>query len=236
MEDSGVINIEIQDIDHIFEKPERLVCTGTSNSGKTHLIECLVRKYSHKFYRIILCGNKNNLLEFKETREKTSLFSSDNDIIYNPFLDIGEYEVKKFPNQQFLIIIDDLMDTVYKSSVVCDIFSKGRHINVSCILILQAYCPNGTGTNIYPLIKNNSSIQIFTKCRAMNELNLIASRVEFDKKSQQFFKNLYKKVVLEKKYGYLTVMLDASDCKLRYCNNLVDEDGTPYLTIFTQSK
>ena len=41
MDDSGIINISIQDSDHIFEKPERVIVTGTSNSGKTFLIENL---------------------------------------------------------------------------------------------------------------------------------------------------------------------------------------------------
>ena len=232
MGDTGIIDISIQDNDHIFQKPERIIVTGTSNSGKTFLIENLVRKFSHKFYRIIICGNKNKLLEFNETREKTSLFSSDTDIIYNPFLEIGQYEVKKYPNQQFLIIIDDLMDSVFKSTIVSDIFSKGRHINVSCIILNQSFCPNGTGTNLYPQIKNNATIHVFTKCRAANEVRLIASRLEFDKKSQDTFTNLYKKYVLEKKYGYIFVMMDSGDSKLKYCNNFLSEDGSPFLTVF----
>ena len=153
MDEDDIIDLNLETNDLLFEKPERIILTGTSYSGKTFLVEQLIKKYSHKFYRIVLCGNKNRLIEFKETREKTHLFSSDGDNIYNPFFDIDRYETIKFPNQQLLIVVDDLMQEVYKSEVVSQIFSKGRHLQISCVLILQAYCPSGSSTNIYPQIK-----------------------------------------------------------------------------------
>ena len=60
-----------------------------------------------------------------------------------------------------LIIIDDLMSDAYNSQVVNDIFSKGRHRNISIILVLQSYFPAGSGKSLIPQIKNNATIQIF---------------------------------------------------------------------------
>ena len=107
--------ISIEDENNLFDIPERILIIGTSNSGKTHLAEELVRNFSKRFYRIIICGNKNRILEFPETKDKSEFFSSDRDIIFNPFLEIDKYETKKYPNLQCLVLYDDMMDVIYKS-------------------------------------------------------------------------------------------------------------------------
>ena len=83
------------------------------------------------------------------------------------------------------------MEAVYKSPVVSMIFSKGRHLGISAIVIFQSYFPSGSGKNIFPQIRNNSTIQVFTKCRSLGEIGLISSRLEYDKKSRDFFMQLF---------------------------------------------
>ena len=131
-----------------------------------------------------------------------------------------------------MIILDDLQEVVYRSPVVSQIFSKGRHVNVSCLLLLQTYFPTGSGKNLLPQIKNNSTIQIFTRTKSHREIALIADRLEHIKKSKELFIALFRKVVQHKRFGYLAALLDASDEKLRYCNNLLGEDGSPFPTFF----
>ena len=231
----NVININLYPSDKIFNQSERMFLVGSSASGKTEFVQNLVRKYVHRFYRIVICGNPNELLNFPETKSITELYQGNGveNAIFNPFIDIDQFEVKKHGNKMCLIIIDDLMDIAFKSSVVSQLFSKGRHLNVSTILIMQSFFATGSGVNLLPQIKNNCTMQIFTKNRSLREMGLIASRLEHDKKSKTFFLDLYKKTVLEKRYGYLAVFLDCSDEKIKYGNNLLDEDGSPYLTIFT---
>ena len=87
------LDIELEN--DIFDTPERILVFGTSGSGKTTLVENLVRRYIHRFWHIKICGSKNRLLEFPETKAKTSYFSSDSDnVIFDPFLEVGHYEVK----------------------------------------------------------------------------------------------------------------------------------------------
>ena len=233
MESSKIESVDLEETDFIFEKPERIIVTGSSNTGKTHLVEHLVRKHIDKFYKIVICGNRNRLLEFPETICKTSLHKSDSDPIFNPFTELDRYEVKKNKNKQFLLILDDLMEVIYQSPIVSKIFSAGRHFQISCIILCQSFFPSGSGKNIYPQIKNNSSIFIFTKLRSKNQIANISRHLEDDKKSQKLFVELYKKNVQARKYGYLVVLLDVMD-QMRYVTNVIDEDKSGYLTVHTQ--
>ena len=233
MEPSDLEGVDLEETDFIFEKPERIIVTGSSNTGKTHLVEELVKKHIDKFYRIVICGNRNRLLDFPETSHKTSLHKSVSDPIFNPFTELNSYEIKKNKNKQFLLILDDLMEVIYQSPIVSKIFSAGRHFQISCIILCQSFFPSGSGKNIYPQIKNNSSIFIFTKVRSKNQIGTISRHLEEDKKTQKFFVELYKKNVQGKKYGYLVVLLDVID-QIRYVTNLIDEDNSGYLTVHTQ--
>ena len=84
------------------------------------------------------------------------------------------------------------------------------------------------------MVKNNASIQIFFRLRNQAEMSLVAKKLEFDKKSQQFFSDLIQREVYGKKYGYVAVYMDESNPEARYRSNLVFEDGSPYETIYTK--
>ena len=237
----GAVDVSLEPSDILFNQSERVICFGSSNSGKTYLIEQLVKKHADRFYKIVLCGNRNRLLDYAETRRKTTVFTgsgggyggSSADQIWDPFSEITEYSIKKYPGRQCLIILDDLMEIIFSSSIVSQIFSRGRHLRISVIAILQSYCPAGNGKSLMTQIKNNCSYQIFTKFRSSDELGLIGRRLEgYDKKSREFFLSLFKNVVLDKRYGYLAYAFDITDCGLRYMTNLYDEDGTPYITVY----
>lgn len=238
-QDDDTLDIALSPSDHLFHKPERICVFGSSGGGKTHLTVNLVRRFSDRFYKIILCGNKNDLLTLPETRAKTEMYQSDSqgEEIFNPFQHMDPYDMKKNDTgRQLLLVYDDLMETVYKSPIISQIFSKGRHLGLSVILILQTYYPTGSGTSLMPQIKNNATIQIFTKCRSQSEIGSIASRLEYGKHDREFFVNLFKKLVLDKRYGYVAVFMDSSDSRVRYANNLIGEDGSPYLTVYIRRK
>ena len=233
MEASDLQTIELERSDFLFEKPERIIVTGSSATGKTFLVEQLVKKHNDKFYKIVICGNRNRLLEFSETACKTIHYKSDSDPIFNPFTEVDSYQVKLNKGKQLLIILDDLMEHIYQSSIVSKIFSAGRHIQVSCLILCQSFFPSGSGKSLYPQIKNNSSVFIFTKLRSKNQIANISRHLEDDKKSQKFFVELYKQQVQSRKYGYLAVLLDVID-EMKYVSNLMNEDNSDYLTVYTQ--
>ena len=73
------------------------------------------------------------------------------------------------------------------SSLVSNIFSKGRHLNISVILVLQSYFPQSIGRSLVPQIKNNSNVQILFKLRNKSEMKIIAKKLESTKAGQTFF-------------------------------------------------
>ena len=152
--------------------------------------------------KIVICGTPNLLLKYPETKEKTKIY----DTIQNPFKEQDDDDDETSggnaeDERGSLYIIDDLMSEAYNSQVVNDIFSKGRHHNISVILILQSYFPTGSAKSLIPQIKNNATIQIFFRLRNQSELALAAKKLEFDKKSQEFFLDLIKRQVCEKSMG-----------------------------------
>ena len=42
---------------------------------------------------------------------------------------------------------------------------------------------------------------------------------------------LYKRLVQDVRFGYLMVLLDCSDSRLKYNTNVLYEDGSPYHTV-----
>ena len=220
-------NIEIEC--DIFEKPDRLLVYGGSYSGKTHMVVNLVLKHHNKFKKIILCGAKNALLVHRDTKDKCIFYDNEDSPIYDPFREEEEDSCNN-DKRQTLIILDDLMTEVYNSQIVSKIFSKGRHLNLSCIVILQSFFPQGASKSLVPMLKNNSSIQIFLKLRNRGEMGLIAKKFEHGKKSQEFFNLLVEREIYQKRFGYLAVFMD--DPNAKYRNNLASEDGLNFETVF----
>ena len=230
-------NIDIES--ELFLKTDRLLLYGGSHSGKSFFLQKLVLRHHEKFGKIIICGTPNELLNYPETKYKTKLYED----IYDPFKNIdgddvdddGDGGVKeKKDDRQTLIILDDLMSTAYNSPVVNNMFLRGRHLNISVILVLQTFFPQGTGKSLLPQIKNSATVQIFFRLRNQAEMSLAAKKLEFDKKSQEFFLDLIKKKVTNKRFGYIAVFMDEISPEAKYRSNLIFEDGSKFETVYTR--
>ena len=88
-----VKNVELYPSDHIFGDTDRVLLCGSSRTGKTFLMETLVRRHIERFYRIVLCGNRNRLLEFEETKGITEYYqgNTENCGIFDPFSQLDLY-------------------------------------------------------------------------------------------------------------------------------------------------
>ena len=238
--DDGSVNIDLEPSDTLFKSgPERLIITGSSNSGKSVLCAKIVKKYIDQFQSIVLCGGYNiaELLQVDGDNEiKNKLYYTGSSEIFNPFTKFSQTELQKRKKSklQTLIIYDDLQELVANSSVVSELFSKGRHFNFSVMLILQSYFPQGAKSKtVLPQIKANASVQIFTTIRSMREVGTIVDRLECTKDDKLWLTLVFKQVLVKgPKYRYLVVNHDASNELLTYSNNLFNEDGTPHASYY----
>ena len=63
-------------------------------------------------------------------------------------------------------------------------------------------------------------------------MRLVSKKLEHTRKGQIFFDELVEREIYFKKFGYLTVFMDENIVKYR--NNLIFEDGSPFETTFTK--
>ena len=89
--------IQLYPTDHIFGESDRILVCGSSRSGKTYLVEQLIKRYAHRFYKIVLCGNRNKLLEFPETKNITEYYGGDAEDcgVFDPFRKMDAYDLEK---------------------------------------------------------------------------------------------------------------------------------------------
>ena len=228
-------NTKIKEVEldcELFKTTHRILCLGGSNSGKTYMLQSLILRHHEKFKKIIICGSPNHLLEYPQTRMKTILYENETNPIFDPFstdLNIDN------DDRQTLLIIDDLMTEIISSALVNKIYLRGRHLNLSVVMLLQSYHPQGCGRSILPSVKNNADIQIFFKLRNRAEMSSIGRKMETSKKDIDFFNNLVEQEVYNKKHGYICCLMDEHCKEAKYRNNLVFEDGSEYETVFVNS-
>ena len=183
----------------LFKKSERIILFGGSDSGKSYFLQQLVLRHSVKFKRIIICGSKNDLLIYPETKNITEYYDdSDAESIYDPFKDEEYYKNTQQDKRGVLLILDDLMTEAYNSQIVNKCFSRGRHLNLSILLVLQSYFPTGRGRSILPMLRNSATCQIFFSLRNRSEMVNVSRSIECSKKYQKFFLDLLDSQVYQK--------------------------------------
>ena len=175
----------------IFSQPSRLIVSGYSNSGKTVLVTNLVRKYIHKFDSVLISGVSNHELE--KEMEIVKVFEE----IINPFDYVDEQ------TKGLLYILDDCFLDAVKNDYVVNAFTKGRHKNISIILITQNLFFAGKHSRTISL---NCSHFILLKNRDNVQIETIARQLFGKCKTNQFLQ-IYKKALTLQPYGYLRIDL-----------------------------
>ena len=63
----------------------------------------------------------------------------------------------------------------------------------------------------------------------------MASKLTHGKSDREYFLSLFKDLVADARYGYLAVLMNPSDPRLSYVNNLLNEDDFPFMTVHIKS-
>lgn len=189
----------------LFEKPCRILLSGFSGSGKSYFTSQLIRKYRHKFSKVIVLGSD------LENVSDLNIIRNDK---YNPF----EEEEDKISHK--LIIFDDLLFNPSALKLASELFVRGRHLNYSCFFLSQ---------NLYTSDKNfrvlslNSTHVILFKMRDLNQIRFLAKTFLSNSQIENFI-SLYKKIVLKQNHGYILIDYNKdADSILRIRTSVVNE-------------
>ena len=195
--------IDSSDID-IFNKPARVIIAGFSNSGKSFFTSKLLQNYKNKFDKIILYGSELENSEGLEIEHNEG---------YDPF--------SENISKHTLLIFDDTIFNKALIKLAAKLFTKGRHINCSTIFITQNIFLKD---NDFRIISLNATHVFLFPMRDLNQIKLYGSTL-LSKTQLDSFVNLYQKLVLKKKYGYLMIDFTQSyDSPLRLRSNILGEE------------
>lgn len=179
---------------NIFRNPSRIIICGFTNSGKTHFCTKLVEKYQHLFSKIVISGVKSHPLERNDSIRPKLHIQED---IINP-VDEEESPFTE-PNKHTLHILDDNFLLAANSLEVVNNFTKGRHRNISVIMITQNIFFPGKYARTIAL---NTSHYVLMKNRDLNQIECLGRQL-YGKGASKDFVEIYKNVVLSNTYGYL---------------------------------
>lgn len=198
---------------NLFRQPARVIIAGFTNSGKSQLSTQLVLKYASVFTKIIICGvTQHPLQNHPSVRSKI--------VVEKCIIDPLEHRNPFDDNEHLLFILDDTYSSAVQSPIVLDAFIKGRHENLSCILITQNVFFTGKYARDISL---NASHYILLRSRDVAQIETLARQIFGKCRSKQFVE-IYQRAVTCREYGYLLVDLAPdTPIALQMRSNIVDE-------------
>ena len=110
----------------LFHNPAGIIIAGYSNSGKSEMGSKIIQNCHHKFNTILYCGVNSHKLQNNPVINQKLIISNE---IVNPF----DYTY----NEITLFILDDCFLEAIESKFAVNVFTKGRHENISTIFIAQ---------------------------------------------------------------------------------------------------
>lgn len=211
-----------------FRHPFTCIVSGPSFSGKTILVRRILKNYKDSFeidvkdkLKVIWCyGQYQNL--YKES------ISDDVDVKYFDYLIKPEEVLLLKPH---IIVIDDMMTEMTKSSEMSDLFTKGsHHLNVSVFFIVQNIFHQGKEMRNINL---NSQYMILMKSfRNSSQIKHLEYQI-FGEKTKTFQKIFAD--ATSKPFSYLLIDLkpDTPD-EFRFRTRITEEELPPELKIRTR--
>lgn len=198
---------------NLFRHPARIIISGSTNTGKSHLASDIIVRYESIFNRIVICGVSTHALQnHPKISSKVEVYSN--------IIDMNDVSPYSDPQKQSLLVLDDNFLTAANSREVVDGFTKGRHNNLSVILITQNLFFPGKYSRTLAL---NASHYILMKNTDLNQIFCIGRRLFGPKHSSQFV-DIYKNVVLKRTHGYLLCDLaPTTPLELQLRTNIVGE-------------
>lgn len=199
-----------------FPKECSILLIGSSFSGKTKMIIELLR------HRRTLFEKKFDQIYYN-CRYVNDDYNEIESIVPNVQLVEGFDEefigkVTRNPeNLNILYIIDDLFLNAYKSDVVLNLFTSGRHRNVTVFLATQCAFPNSKQS---VAILTNVNFILYFNCHSNSEVLGILNRKLFGQ-NKNFLQDAYAQEEAENKFAYLLICSRTNTPKFRVYSHII---------------
>ena len=170
-----------------FKIPFSMTIVSRRNCGKTHLMEYLTDNFLQNklFDYVILFSETAHLSgDFSDILDKKCILSDFNEESIDKICKFQEKQKKLKKEKQALIIIDDSISCVGHSfqKLVNKLFSKGRHWNISIVLINQ-YIKNVVST----VVRSNIDYLLYS-VNSTTVLEYLYELVIYDGNKKDFVK------------------------------------------------
>jgi hypothetical protein len=169
----------VEDIVALLPEHFTISCASKRNSGKTVLISELIKTLISEKRTdmvIVMSGTAGLNNDYDFLPEGLVMPYSE------PMLGkiwARQVASPKDNRQRVLIVIDDCLGTpeAIKSNMLTIIYSKGRHVSISCVIISQV-----SNWVLTPLIKQNSDMILWSKLNRQQLENLWMAMTNIDKR------------------------------------------------------
>ena len=172
---------EVELPDHIFSSPCTITLAGPSGSGKTCLAMEIL-KYRQQLFSQPVAGVVYFYSEMQDLFKKSPPLETRFHYGMPSEEELLEY-IDSFGGHHFLMIYDDLMVEVAKSSMLQDVSTKmAHHRNFSCLVITQNLYQQGTNARSQSL---NSQYYLLTRtCRDLRQIGVLGAQLHPGKGSK----------------------------------------------------
>ena len=184
---------------NIFHNNARIIVAGNSFSGKTFFSIKLIKKYANSFDKIILADCPNNQ-EFTNDDILNKKIE-----IYNYIPSINELSMT-YTDLHIIIILDDNFNKSFNSKEVMEMFVRGRHKNISTLLITQNLLSRGRFQRDISL---NATHFILFKIRDLSQIQILARQI-YGKDYAKTIVDVYKFIQKTQKFGHLLIDLSSN--------------------------
>ena len=168
------------------QHPFRAIISGSSHSGKTNLVYNLITKAYAGYFNRIIVMSPNLYIDPLYTRFVEE-YALNEDDLFTEFdeealeqlvaaqAESSERSDKGKPTEDVLLIIDDLGMDIRESKALKVILTRGRHLGISIMLVLQKF------SMVPPVVRTNASDYIFTRQNNNKEWGNITSELPINK-------------------------------------------------------
>lgn len=205
-----------------FKHPFRAISVGKSGSGKTYwLLKNILLDKHQPFDKILWCAPKFSLEQSKLQEVKKKMKGK---LILIEGLDkekLGDLIENKPKQEQWLIVLDDLI-TKTDDPFISDLFTAGRHKNISTIEILQRVYAGKSGRTH----RLNSDYFILHSFPDVSEVRMLLKQLE-PKHFNKLFDSYLESIQRDDGHGALIVdnkyHKETGSGLLKYRDNSLDK-------------